>query len=145
LERAGIEPVLQSVNRRWAVSAAALWPSNIRVANFVGTVQAVAIPGKVDPGPAEVSIVARHHEERESGDGFLDQVELPVAEDFVGGAAPAAAEVLAFAKRQVVEHADGKLIVAVQLRQAPLQLVRARQRPIHGAGERAETVRKFGI
>src|SRR6202041_573361 len=65
--------------------------------------------------------------------------------DSVGGAAPAAAILLAFAERQVIEDAGGKTVIEVQLRQAPIQLRSARQRVIERTWVRAETVGQAGI
>ena len=71
-----------------------------RVANLVRTDQAVSIVFEVDP-----RVIVSHHKNRKPGGGLLDRSHLPISQYRVDGAVPVAAEGLAFAERQFIDHA----------------------------------------
>src|ERR1700682_40968 len=76
---------------------------------------------------------------------MLDQIHLPVPEYGVRGTAPVAAEVLPFAKGQVIQDTRGEVVVQVQLRQSPVQFRASWKRVIDRSRIRTQTVRHAGV
>src|SRR5277367_3661268 len=67
---------------------------------------------------------------------FFDEGELPAAEKRVGQIVPTVAKSFAAAKRQIIDHASGEIIVQINLRGGPIEFL-----PI---GEREEGGAHFG-
>src|ERR1700728_2422258 len=133
------------MNLRRAVSPSTFRTADVRIANFIWAVQAVAVPCEVHTGTAEVAVVASDHEQREPGCRFLDYIQLPIPKNRIGHTIPAASEFLPFAKRQIIENAGGELVVEIDLRKAPIQFLSPGQWPVHGTGKRTYPIRKTRI
>ena len=138
-----IEPVLERVHlgRGGATWIRSNRSGFVGIANLVGTVQIVSVPGERHTG----GICTVYHEERETGSHALDDVHLPVPSNGIHGSIPVGSELLSFSEWQVVSHAGGELMTYVQLRQAPVRAARARKREIGRAGKCAQPVWHSGV
>ena len=124
-------------------------PRLIGIANHIRPVQTVAVPLKIhagDPRTARRSRVgAVDHKQGEPGESSLNNVDFPIARNRVDWTAPSVAVTLALTKGQLISHAARKLMVEVKLRQAPIRIVCAGQRPECGSREGAQTIRHSGV
>src|SRR5438477_7047604 len=134
-EGAGIEPVLNRVDSRrsHATRIALDRPCLVWIADLVWTLVSASVIGEEHSR----SITAIDYEQRESGSGPDDRIQLPVPEDGIGRTAPITAELLTFPEWQVVQDAGGEAVIQIQLRQSPIQFRAARKRIINRARIRA--------
>src|SRR6202041_2270296 len=107
------------MNLARAIRTAAFGAWLVRIAHLVGSLQNQAV---VEEEDARL-IGAIDHEERKSGFGPLDDIDLPVSQYGVGRSAPVVAIRFAFTEGQIVENARGKDIIQVKLRQSPIELL----------------------
>ena len=70
---------------------------------------------------------------------------MPISQDRVDRTSPAAAELLAFAEGQVIEHAGSEVVVELDLRQAPVCSRRSWQGPVGHAGAGTQTIVESGV
>src|ERR1700733_15547715 len=117
----------------------------VRVAHFVGTIQAAAVPLEIHTRATEVSVRARDHEERKSRSDFFNDVYLPVTQNCVANAVHIAAKRLAFAEWEFVKDAGSELVIEVDLRQAPICPGSSGQRPVSRTRGCACAVREAGV
>src|SRR6267378_3170030 len=87
-----------------------------------------------------VPVVTVNHEKGKAGGRSYNGVYLPVAENRVHRATPAAPELLALPERQLVGDAGGELVIQVERGKRPVQLLISRQREIGCSGERTQAV-----
>src|ERR1019366_3165494 len=71
---------------------------------------------------------------------MFDEGQLPIPKSCVGRAIPVTAELLAPAERQIVNDATREIIVEVDLRQTPIQLLPIRKREIGRTQQGTQTV-----
>src|SRR5580700_4908260 len=93
--------------------------AHLGVTDLVGAVDAVAVVLEI----YSRVVAARKQEKRESGSGFFDHSHFPISQDRVDRTAPGASEPLALAGRQFVDQAGGEIMIEIDLRQAPIQLL----------------------
>ena len=93
-----------------------------RVTNLIWANQAVPVVFEVDP-----RIIGRDHENRESRSRFLDRSQFPISQDRIHRAIPRTAIGFTFAEGQLINYAGGEIMIQVDLRQAPVQLLPSRQ------------------
>src|ERR1700722_3596327 len=128
-KRAGVEPVLESVNLGGTVGAAGFGAGLIGIADQVWARICIAVIREKHAR----RVAAVNYEQGESRRDPLDKIQLPVPEDGIRRATPIAAELPAFSERQIVENAGGEAVVEIELRQPPVQLLRSGQRIVNRA------------
>src|SRR5713101_5595503 len=105
-------------------------------AGLIGAHKVVPIVRQVYAG----TVVAGDDEYRKSRGELFDHIDLPISKDRIDRPAPAAAELFAFAKGKVIEHAGSEVVVELDLRQAPVCSRRSRQGPVGHASAGTQSV-----
>src|SRR5690348_13970023 len=143
LKRAGIEPVLNRMycRRSGATRITRNRPSLVRIANLVWTLESISVVREENPG----SVSAIHDKQWEAGGGMFNDIQLPVAQDRIRRPGPIAAEVFAFSKGQVIQNAGSKVVVQIQLREAPVELRASGKRIINGSRISTQPIRHTGV
>src|SRR5579864_7155964 len=95
----------------------------IRIAtgNLVWALEGVAVAARVEGDARRIVVVDQR--EREARCDFLNYVQLPAAEKRVRHVVPIAPKLLASAERKIVNHARREVVVQVDLRWRPIQLL----------------------
>src|ERR1700678_2651181 len=119
--------------------------AGIGVADLVGAIQTAPVPLKIHLRTRTGTVVAVDHKQGKPGSGLFNDVDLPTAKDRVFGAVPRTAKRLALAKRQVIKDAGGKIVIQVDLREAPIRLTCTGERPVSGTREGAIAIGHSGV
>jgi len=116
-------------------------------AELVGTAQAVSIirEGRASSIDSTVDTVAVDNEHREARGDFFNDGHLPVSEDGVGDAVPTAAKGFTLAKGKVVNDAGTEVVVEIDLREGPIQLLPVRERIVGGAKSGTQAVAEANV
>src|SRR5271165_7002442 len=105
---------------------------------LIGAIQTVAVVLEIHTG----AVVAVDHEYRETAGGSLNESHLPVANHRVNKGVDVVSEPAPFPVGQLVNHAGDEIVVEVDLRQRPVQLLPVGQGEVRGAYRSAQAVRK---
>ena len=106
--------------------------------NLVRAVKVVPIAAGVEEDTGLV--IAVDQRVRKPRGNFFDQRQLPVPQKRVRSVIPSIAELLAFAERQVINDATREVVIEVDLRQPPIELLLIREREIRRTQQGTQTV-----
>src|SRR5580765_2983050 len=142
-ESAGIEPSSRCTQLIWR---SATWVGGnlacfVRVSNLNRTCKSRPVLREL-----HASIICACHEKQwEARADPFNHVDGPSAENLVDGSIPSASKLFPATEWQIVQHTCCELMVQLDLRESPIQLVSSRQRPIGRADIAAQSVRQSAI
>src|SRR5208282_1916579 len=131
------EFALSGVHKAGCVNVLGLSLVGIGIAagNLVGAVEVITVAAGVKGDarrtrPAEIPVSTVNQGKGKAGRDFFDQRDLPAPEERIRHTVPIAAEALSVAEGQVIDNARGEIIVKVELRGSPIELLPIGQREI---------------